>query len=96
MLILYLCGMDISIVDKHLFEEAVRLLNEAFPTDEENSLEWWVEMFANNHDTSKGVLGFGIGIKVDLDYSSKRIYYTGDTEKFLEELKSEINSYKEY
>ena len=84
--------MYISKVDTKLFEETIRLLNESFPTDDENSVEWWAEIFVNNHVKAKGLR---FGIQVEFEYSSKRIYYTGDSEKFLAELKSAIDNYKE-
>ena len=85
--------MDISAINTKVFSEAVALLNEAFPTDSEESVEWFIEAFANNHTTKEGARVFGI--RVDFDFCHEYVYYHGNAEKFLDELKEKIQSYKE-
>ena len=85
--------MDISAINTKVFSEAVALLNEAFPTDSEESVEWFIGAFANNHTTKEGAREFGI--HVDFDFCHEHVYYYGNAEKFLDELKEKIQSYKE-
>ena len=96
MLILYLCGMDISETNIELFQEVVRLLNEAFPLYIDDEMHWWASLNINNEPEGKYCHQFVI--KVELDFNAKTLWFTNgdDPELFIQKVKDYIAYWKEY
>lgn len=88
--------MDISKTNIELFQEVVRLLNEAFPLYINDEMHWWASIFVNNEVEGKCFHPFMI--KVELDFNAKTMWFKdGDNpELFIQEVKDYIAFWKEY